>query len=240
MRRVGRMSASTPQPTWTSATTAKVFAVCGCSAWAPMAPAWIAPALIDAALAISNGRVDLVQGLGRRRGRWAEAEVQRWSRGAPRSLRAQRIRQTTAAGKWRPRESQSRICCARYWASPTCRISSSWVSSQSACSSSPSSMSSSSSRDPLSPASTHCWMPPFNRVDRLALEIEGETKLLVDGLADAHLSETLQVGHPLEVQDALDELLGILHLVDRLVVEALRQTFVAPVRRTSSSRRSTG
>ena len=37
-------------------------------------------------------------------------------------------------------------------------------------------------------------------------------------------------GHPLEVEDALDERVGVLHLADRLLAELLGEALVAPVR----------
>ena len=48
-------------------------------------------------------------------------------------------------------------------------------------------------------------------------------------LADAHAAEPLHVRQPVEVEDALDQVVGVLHLVDRLVVEVLPQALVSPV-----------
>ena len=48
-------------------------------------------------------------------------------------------------------------------------------------------------------------------------------------LTDAHGAEPLEVGHAVEEEDALDQLVGVLHLVDRLVAEVLRERLVAPV-----------
>jgi len=57
--------------------------------------------------------------------------------------------------------------------------------------------------------------------DRLDLELEGEVELLDGRLAHPHRAEALQVGDTVEEQDPLDEGVGILHLVDRLVPKAL-------------------
>src|SRR5262249_30054596 len=54
-------------------------------------------------------------------------------------------------------------------------------------------------------------------------------ELLRDGLTDVDLEEALHVRHALEIQDALDELVRVLHLVDRLLLDALGETEVAPV-----------
>jgi hypothetical protein len=61
------------------------------------------------------------------------------------------------------------------------------------------------------------------------LELEVELELLLHRLADVDLVEALDVGHALEEEDALDELVGVLHLVDRLVADLLGQLGVAPV-----------
>ena len=45
--RLGRASASRPAPSCSTAVTTKMRASCGCSAWTPVAAAWIAPAPID-------------------------------------------------------------------------------------------------------------------------------------------------------------------------------------------------
>src|SRR4051794_3012052 len=71
---------------------------------------------------------------------------------------------------------------------------------------------------------------PVEPVDRLPLEVERKGQLLADGLADPDRSQSLEIRYAVEVEDALDEVFGILHLVDRFVVEALRQAVVAPVR----------
>ena len=63
----------------------------------------------------------------------------------------------------------------------------------------------------------------------VAFELERELQLLRGRLADADGAEPLQVGDAVEVEDPLDELVGVLHLVDRLVVEVLAEPLVAPV-----------
>ena len=70
-------------------------------------------------------------------------------------------------------------------------------------------------------------------LDRLVLELEIELELLGHRLADAHRVEALHVGDAVEEQDPLDDLVGVLHLVDRLVAGVLGEPLVAPVARTS-------
>src|SRR5262249_49916551 len=53
--------------------------------------------------------------------------------------------------------------------------------------------------------------------------------LLGHRLADVHLAEALHVGNALEVEDALDQLVGVLHLADRFLTELVPQPLVAPV-----------
>ena len=65
--------------------------------------------------------------------------------------------------------------------------------------------------------------------DRVTLELEVEAELLGHGLADVHLAESLDVRHAFEIQDALDELVGVAHLTERLFADLLPQTLVAPV-----------
>ena len=48
-------------------------------------------------------------------------------------------------------------------------------------------------------------------------------------LADQQLVEILQVGQALEEEDALDQLVGMLHLVDRFVIFNLAELRQAPV-----------
>ena len=81
----------------------------------------------------------------------------------------------------------------------------------------------------MSPTSTQSEMPRFKAVDRFALVLQVEIDLLGNRLADHHRAESLQVGHAFEVQDPLDELVGILHLADRLVAVVLPEAFVTPV-----------
>src|SRR5262249_48873561 len=66
-------------------------------------------------------------------------------------------------------------------------------------------------------------------VDGRLLQIQVELELLVDGLADEDLAQALQVGQPLEVEHALDELVRVLHLVDALGADLLPEPLVAPV-----------
>jgi hypothetical protein len=66
-------------------------------------------------------------------------------------------------------------------------------------------------------------------LDRRVLELEVRIERFAYVLADLELVVALQVGHALEVQDPLDHLVGVLHLVDRLGVDLLRQLLEAPV-----------
>ena len=54
-----------------------------------------------------------------------------------------------------------------------------------------------------------------------ALDVEVQAELLGHGLADADLAEPLHVGHALEEEDALDELVGVAHLADRFLAHFL-------------------
>ena len=49
------------------------------------------------------------------------------------------------------------------------------------------------------------------------------------GLADVELAQVLQVRQALDRQDALDQAIGVLHLLDRLLVLMLGQLLEAPV-----------
>ena len=63
----------------------------------------------------------------------------------------------------------------------------------------------------------------------LGLDGQVVLELLAHRLADAERGEPLQVGHPVEEQDPLDQRLGVLHLVDRLVADVRRQLRESPV-----------
>src|SRR6266850_2085975 len=71
--------------------------------------------------------------------------------------------------------------------------------------------------------------PSVEHADGVALELQIQTELLRHGLADVHLAEPLHVGHALEVEDALDQLIGVAHLTNRFLAELLPQPLVAPV-----------
>ena len=66
---------------------------------------------------------------------------------------------------------------------------------------------------------TQTAMPLLSRSTASYSSCEVALELLGHRLADAHRAEPLQVGDALEEQDALDELVGVLHLVDRLVAD---------------------
>ena len=122
-----------------------------------------------------------------------------------------------------------RMCCARYAGSPSLPIRSSWVSSQSIDSSPSASIGSKSRRDPSSPTSRQQRDGRDQSVDGSLLEHELVLELVGHAFSDADPVEPLQVGSLLEVDDALDQLLGVTHLLDRIVVGALGEVRVAPV-----------
>ena len=72
-------------------------------------------------------------------------------------------------------------------------------------------------------------MPRLRRSIASRSFCEVEAELFGNGLADHHGAEALQVRDALEVEDPLDELVGVLHLADRLVAVVLAEAFVAPV-----------
>ena len=118
---------------------------------------------------------------------------------------------------------------------PIWRIVSCCVSSQSMWSSSDTRMSASSSRVPLSPLATHSGDAVVEPLDGGVLELEVELQLLGDGLADAHREEALHVRHAVEVEDPVDDDVGVLHLVDRLVADRAPRAGRSPSSRTSWS-----
>src|SRR3569833_4408312 len=61
------------------------------------------------------------------------------------------------------------------------------------------------------------------------LDVQVGLQALADRLADLQLVQVLQVRQAVEEQDALDELVGVLHLADRLVVGDLAEAAEAPV-----------
>ncbi len=65
--------------------------------------------------------------------------------------------------------------------------------------------------------------------DGVLLGVELGLELLRHGLADLHAEEPLHVGHALEVEDPLDQLLGVLHLAEGLLPALVGQALVAPV-----------
>ena len=90
-------------------------------------------------------------------------------------------------------------------------------------------MSASSSRVPLSPFATHSGDAVVEPLDGGVLDLQVGLELLGDGLADAQREQPLHVGDALEVEDPVDQRLGVLHLVDRLVADVLGEPLVAPV-----------
>src|SRR5262249_4117195 len=70
---------------------------------------------------------------------------------------------------------------------------------------------------------------PVETGDRLALELDREGQLFHSGLTSADGPQPLQVGVDFQVEDPLDQAVGIFHLLDRLVPKSVRQSLVAPV-----------
>ena len=71
--------------------------------------------------------------------------------------------------------------------------------------------------------------PLVEECDRAVLELKIALELLAHGLADPQLADRLEIRDALEKQDPRDHLIGVLHLVDRLVAQLARQPLVAPV-----------
>ena len=139
---------------------------------------------------------------------------------------------TSTGPPWRlsaPTAVSVTICWARYCGSPTRSIASSWLSNQSACFSSSRTISSKTAAVPWSPRSWHSWARGVELRDRGLLAVEREAQHLLGGLADGDRAEPLHVGVPVEHQDPVDERVGVLHLVDRQVVEDLAEPAETPV-----------
>src|ERR1700738_3444663 len=66
-------------------------------------------------------------------------------------------------------------------------------------------------------------------LDGLVLDLQVELQLLRHRLAHVDLAQALEVGQPFEEQDALDERVGVLHLLDRLLAHLLLEALEAPV-----------
>ena len=64
---------------------------------------------------------------------------------------------------------------------------------------------------------------------RGALELQIAGERFRHALADQQLDQILQVGQAVEEEDAFHQLVGVLHLVDRLVVLVLAELLEAPV-----------
>ena len=64
---------------------------------------------------------------------------------------------------------------------------------------------------------------------RRHLELEVAFERFLRALADEELVQVLQVGQALEEEDALDELVGMLHLVDRLVMLVVGEARQSPM-----------
>jgi hypothetical protein len=69
---------------------------------------------------------------------------------------------------------------------------------------------------------------PIEPGDSVQFELMVEPQLLGHGLADLHLAEPLHVRHPLEVEDALDEFIGVFHFADGLLAVHGGEALVAP------------
>ena len=72
-------------------------------------------------------------------------------------------------------------------------------------------------------------MPAIEALDRLLFEVERQRQLLDRALTGPDGAQSLEVGVALEIEQALDEMVRVLHLIDRLGAETLAQAAVAPV-----------
>ena len=72
-------------------------------------------------------------------------------------------------------------------------------------------------------------MPAVEALDRLSFEFERQRQLLDRALTGPDGAQSLKVGVALEVEQALDQMVRILHLIDRLGSETLAQAVIAPV-----------
>ena len=61
------------------------------------------------------------------------------------------------------------------------------------------------------------------------LELQVALQAFLDIFADQEFAEFLQIGNAFQEQDALDQLVGVLHLVDRLVVLVVAELLQPPV-----------
>ncbi len=66
-------------------------------------------------------------------------------------------------------------------------------------------------------------------LDGSALAHQGEAEHLLGGLAYLDVAQPLHVGVPVEEQNPVDDVVCVLHLIDREVVEDLPETRKAPV-----------
>ena len=110
----------------------------------------------------------------------------------------------------------------------------SWIcwscaSSQSMCPSSSARICSSSRRLPLSPVRAAELDAPVEALHGVLLHRQVELVLLRDVRADVDLHVLLHVGHAVQVEDAVDDQLRVLHLPDRLFLRVLGQLLVLPV-----------
>jgi hypothetical protein len=64
---------------------------------------------------------------------------------------------------------------------------------------------------------------------RLHFQLQVAVQRFLHALADQQLAQVLQVGQPIQEQDALDELVGVLHLIDRFLVRVLAEALEPPV-----------
>src|SRR5690625_176603 len=67
------------------------------------------------------------------------------------------------------------------------------------------------------------------RRDRVELQLEVALEDFTGVFADQQFAEVLQIGQPLQEQNALDQLIGVLHFVDGFVILVLCQFIQAPV-----------
>jgi len=63
----------------------------------------------------------------------------------------------------------------------------------------------------------------------LPLGLQRGPQLLLNGRSDGHPGRLLHPGRPVEEEDSLDDLLRILHLLERDLPESLGEALLAPV-----------
>lgn len=82
---------------------------------------------------------------------------------------------------------------------------------------------------PLSPTWTVSRDHSVETPNRGFLDFEVALELFGHGLADVDLFQARRVWNTFEMEDAVDQLLGMVHLAHRFLADLVRQTIIAPV-----------